>query len=232
MTPAASASVIASKPPTMFSPKKSTAQFDMPTWVKKPVDTNDPVDDVYGTGPQTLRALKNIPFEKDLQSQFHIPAVSKASQLIGLRLLDAKIFEEVIARVAEAPNRGRLRDAVEGWLSNHGFTFAGAKLGSAAAHKHASGSKSTANYDFATWTEKSITMTETVDAIYGTGPVTLKELQALSHDSEFVGWFFVPAITNAAQLIGLRLLGRDEFDKVGLNELFFFRRPPLTSIDF
>jgi hypothetical protein len=197
----------------MFSPKKSTAQYDMPAWVKKTVDTTDPVDDVYGTGPQTLRALKNIPFEKDLQTQFHIPAVTRASQLIGLRLLDGKIFEEVITRVAEAPNRVRLRDAVEGWLSHHGFTFAGEKLGSAAAHKHASASKSTANYDFATWTEKPITMTETVDGIYGTGPVTLEELKALP-DSEFGSWFFVPAITNAAQLIGLRLLGKEEFDKV------------------
>ncbi|KAI9027849.1 hypothetical protein DFJ74DRAFT_505317 [Hyaloraphidium curvatum] len=203
-------------PPTVFTPKsKSTAQYDMATWVSKTVDVSDSVDDVYGTGPQALRALKNIPYEKDLQCQFHIPAVTRASQLIGIRLLDEKIFDEVLKRVAEAPNRLRLRDAVESWLAAHGITFGDKKLGSSMTPKHAAGGKSTAQFDFASWTQKDITMTETVDNIWGTGPATLKELKALPADYEFVGFYFCPAITTAGQLLGLRLLGKDEFAKVG-----------------
>lgn len=173
------------------------------------------MDDVYGTGPGALRALKNIPFEKDLQCQIHVPAITRASQLIGLRLLDENIFNEILKKVAEAPNRLRLRDAVEGWLNAHGITFGDKKLGSSMTPKHASTSKSsTADYDFATWVEKPITTSETVDSIWGTGPVTLDQLKALPMDAEFVGFFFVPAITTAAQLLGLRLVGKDEFDKV------------------
>lgn len=189
-------------PVSMSSPKKPTALNDMGTWIKKTVDVSDPIDDVYGLGPQALRALKNIPFEKDLQCQLHLPAISRASQVFGLRLLDEKIFAQTLDRIVDAHDRHRLQDAAEGWLAAHGISFGS---------QH---SEAALGEGFEAWAGKPFAISESVDAIWGTGSLALAELKSLPADHEFSGWYFVPAITHAAQLIGLRLLGKDEFDKV------------------